>query len=102
MMVMKKETILTHLSKAKEKYAPEGFLLLGLFGSFAKGEETHYSDIDVAYRIEHERFSQKYRDGFAKLLRIDEIRKELENELHKKVDLVPDANPEVTEGMIRV
>jgi predicted nucleotidyltransferase len=99
---MKKAEILHTLAKVKEKYQEEGFILLGLFGSYAKETQDQYSDIDVAYTIEYDKFSQKYKDGFSKILRIDEIRKELEKTFHTKVDLVPDNNKKVVEGMIRV
>ncbi len=99
---MEKAEILHTLTKAKEKYQDEGFILLGLFGSYAKETQDQYSDIDVAYTIEYDTFSQKYKDGFSKILRIDEIRKELEKTFHTKVDLVPDSNKKVVEGMIRV
>jgi len=99
---MEKRDILHTLTKIKEKYEEEGFILLGLFGSYAKESEDQYSDIDVAYTIEYDKFSRKYKDGFSKILRIDEIRKELEDRFHTKVDLVPDSNKKVVEGMIRV
>ena len=99
---MEKRDILHTLTKIKEKYEEEGFILLGLFGSYAKESEDQYSDIDVAYTIEYDKFSRKYKDGFSKILRIDEIRKELEDRFHAKVDLVPDSNKKVVEGMIRV
>ena len=99
---MEKRDILHTLTKIKEKYEEEGFILLGLFGSYAKGSQDQYSDIDVAYTIEYDKFSRKYKDGFSKILRIDEIRKELEDRFHTKVDLVPDSNKKVVEGMIRV
>jgi len=99
---MEKVEILHTLTKAKEKYQDEGFILLGLFGSYAKETQDQYSDIDVAYTIEYDKFSQKYKDGFSKILRIDEIRKELEKTFHTKVDLVPDSNKKIVEGLIRV
>ena len=99
---MEKTEIIHTLIKAKEKYQDEGFILLGLFGSYAKETQDQYSDIDVAYTIEYDKFSQKYKDGFSKILRIDEIRKELEKTFHTKVDLVPDSNKKIVKGMIRV
>jgi predicted nucleotidyltransferase len=99
---MKKTDILQTLAEAKKKYQDEGFILLGLFGSHAKEVADEYSDIDLAYTIEYDRFSQKYKDGFSKILRIDEIRKELEHTFHAKVDLVPDSNKKILEGMIHV
>ena len=99
---MTKNEILHILSDVKPKYEEEGLILLGLFGSYAKETQKRTSDIDIAYRIDYERFSDSYRDGFSKILRIEEIRGELERRLGKRVDLVPGSNPKVTEGMIGV
>lgn len=77
---------LKKLKKLKKTYLTEGFELVGLFGSYAKGYEDDFSDIDIAYKIDHNIF---FRDNaFKKLLRIEEIKKELEINFHKKVDLV--------------
>jgi len=99
---MTKDEILHILSDVKPKYEEEGLILLGLFGSFAREAQKVSSDIDIAYRIDYERFSDKYRDGFSKILRIEEIRGELEKRLGKRVDLVSDSNKKVTAGMISV
>lgn len=82
------ETIIETLSKYKNLYANEGFSIVGIFGSCAKGTDNKFSDIDIAYSLEHKKFSQIYSDGFSKLLRIEDIKKELEKVFHKKVDLV--------------
>lgn len=42
------------------------FIILGLFGSYAKNKQTQFSDIDVAYTSDYDRFSLKYKDGFSK------------------------------------
>ena len=41
---MNKEEILQKLKELKLKYEAEGFEILGLFGSYARGEETESSD----------------------------------------------------------
>ena len=70
----------------KEKYLVEGFEIVGLFGSYARNTEDPFSDIDIAYRIDHDKF---YKDNaFKKLLRIEAIKKELEAHFKKRVDLV--------------
>ncbi|MAG07325.1 hypothetical protein CMI46_00740 [Candidatus Pacearchaeota archaeon] len=50
----------------------------GIFGSFARGEETKNSDIDILIELE----------GKKSLFDLIEIEMELEKELNKKVDLL--------------
>lgn len=70
----------------KPQYKKEGIDLVGVFGSYARGDADVFSDVDIAYKIDHEKF---YKDNaFKKLIRIEEIRKELEVALKKSVDLV--------------
>jgi predicted nucleotidyltransferase len=79
-------SLILKIRELKPKYKKEGLILLGLFGSYARGEEDPFSDIDIAYKIDHDKF---YKDNaFKKLIRIEEIKKELESNLHKKVDIV--------------
>ncbi len=85
---MNLETLIATLSKYKKLYANEGFSIVGIFGSCARGTDNKFSDIDLAYSLEHQKFSENYSDGFSKLLRIDAIKKELEKVFHKKIDLV--------------
>jgi predicted nucleotidyltransferase len=80
--------ILLLLSEAKKYYEKEGVVLLGIFGSYAKNSYDQFSDIDIAYMLEYDTFSKKYKDGFSKILRLEEIRKSLEKRFQKKVDLV--------------
>ncbi|MGB3752107.1 MAG: nucleotidyltransferase domain-containing protein [Arcobacteraceae bacterium] len=98
----KKSEILDQLKKLKPKYQKEGLILLGLFGSYAKDTQTQHSDIDIAYKLDYDKFSQKYVGGFSKLLRIDDIKKELQNVFKKPIDLVPDSNTAIIKDMIYV
>ncbi|MDD2699394.1 MAG: nucleotidyltransferase domain-containing protein [Arcobacteraceae bacterium] len=61
--------------------------MLGLFGSYAKETQNSFSDIDIAYKIDYDKFSQHYKDGFSKILRIDDIKEELEQTLKQKLIL---------------
>lgn len=99
---MHKNEILSKLKKLKPKYEQEGLILLGLFGSYAKDTQTKYSDIDIAYKLDYDKFSLKYKDGFAKLLRIDDIKKELQSIFKTPIDLVPDSNKSVLKDLINV
>ena len=97
-----KKGILLKLKELKPFYAKEGLILLGLFGSYAKDKQTKLSDIDVAYKLDYDKFSKKYTGGFAKLLRIEDIKKELQGIFHKPVDFVPDSNKAILKDLIYV
>ena len=97
---MKKSEVLEKLKNIKSKYESEGVKLLGLFGSYSKDEADKFSDIDILYSLDYEKFSKKYKDGFSKLLRIEDIKSELEKLFGKKVDLVPSQNKNLQEDLV--
>jgi len=99
---MDKKDILIQLKKLKTKYEQEGLIILGLFGSYANDTQNKFSDIDVVYKLDYDTFSQKYKDGFTKLLRINDIKSELQKIFKKKIDLVPGNNHSIIKGLIRV
>ena len=99
---MQKSDIISTLQKLKPLYQEEGFILLGLFGSYARGTQNRFSDIDIAYRLDYEKFSKKYKDGFSKLLRIEDIKSELQTLFKKPIDLVPDNNKAILKDLIDV
>lgn len=99
---MTKDEILSELKKLKPKYEKEGLILLGLFGSYAKENQTIFSDIDIAYKIDYDKFSKRYQDGFSKILRLQDIKNELQKSFNTKVDFVPDNNKNIFEGIIHV
>jgi len=94
--------ILLTLKKLKPTYEKEGLTLLGLFGSYARNTQTKFSDIDIAYKLDYDKFSLNYRGGFAKLLRIDTIKEELQTIFKTPIDLVPDANKSILKDLINV
>jgi len=99
---MTKFEILKTLKTLKPKYEKEGLSLIGLFGSYARESQKKYSDIDIAYQIDYDKFSKKYKGGFSKLLRIDSIKEELENIFKTKVDFIPNSNEKILKDMIHV
>lgn len=99
---MNKNEILSKLKELKPTYEKEGLILLGLFGSYAKNTQTKFSDIDVAYKLDYDRFSLNYKGGFAKLLRIDDIKKELQSIFKTPIDLVPDSNKSILKDLISI
>ena len=84
---MDKDTIIKKLHLFNQNNKEHGFILYSLFGSYARGTEDIFSDIDLTYKIDHDIFFKD--NAFAKLAKIDAIKKELELLFHKKVDLIP-------------
>ena len=101
-LLMNTNEILLKLKELKPAYEKEGLILIGLFGSYAKNTQTKFSDIDVAYKLDYDKFSLNYKDGFSKLLRIDDIKKELQSIFKIPVDLVPDSNKAILKELINV
>ena len=99
---MKKEEILNKLKELKPIYQNEGLEILGVFGSYAKETNTKYSDIDIAYKLDYDKFSKKYIGGFSKILRIDEIKDELKTIFKTEVDFVSDSNKKIMKDLIYV
>ena len=99
---MQKSDIISMLKELKPAYEKEGLILLGLFGSYARDTQTKFSDIDIAYRLDYDTFSTKYKDGFSKLLRIEDIKKELQALFKSPIDLVPDTNKSILKDLINV
>jgi predicted nucleotidyltransferase len=77
------------VKKLKAKYEHEGFIILGVFGSYARGDETEGSDIDILYNLNKE-FTAAY-DGFDAFKRLAEIREELKLALRKDIDIVDES-----------
>lgn len=80
-----KPEILDKIQQIKRKYESEGFIVLGVFGSYARGEETSESDVDILYDLT-EHFYATYR-GLEAYGEIEKIRQEFIRELSKSVDL---------------
>ncbi len=94
--------IYNKLKKLKPIYQKDGIEIIGLFGSYATNSQTKFSDIDILYKLDYDKFSQKYKGGFAKLLKIDEIKQELQNIFKKPIDLVPHNNQKLLENIVYV
>ncbi|QKE29327.1 nucleotidyltransferase domain-containing protein [Arcobacter acticola] len=99
---MNKNEILNKLKELKPIYQNEGLEILGVFGSYAKETNTKYSDIDIAYKLDYDKFSKKYIGGFSKILRIDEIKDELKTIFKTEVDFVSDSNKKIMKDLIYV
>lgn len=70
-----------------EKY---GIDYLGMFGSVARGEEKKDSDVDLLVKFG--------KDNKLGLFELDELQRELENRLGRRVDLVTKMNKHIKES----
>ncbi len=100
--MIQKDEIISKLKELKPIYQTEGIEILGVFGSYATENNTKYSDIDIAYKLDYDKFSQKYIGGFSKILRINEIKEELQLIFNNEVDFIPDANKKIMKDLIYV
>lgn len=80
-----KQELLKKISDYKKIKQIDGFILLGVFGSFARNEERNDSDIDILFEL-NEQFLVQY-PGWQAYSKLEEIREELENLLKYPVDL---------------
>lgn len=82
-MIMQKQDILNYLKSNQEYYHNQfGIQFIGLFGSFSRNEANENSDIDILYKIE--------KDKKLSMFKYLKLTKQLEENLHKKIDLVRD------------
>lgn len=66
----------------------DGINILGVFGSYARGDHTSDSDIDILYEIEDiKAFMKKYK-GFSAFSKLADTKEFLKKELCKEVDFV--------------
>lgn len=77
--------LLNRIKLLKNEYQKEGIILIGVFGSYARGDHTSDSDIDILFELT-ENFYKKY-PGWGAYPVIDKCQESLTNLLGKKVDL---------------
>ena len=76
-MILKQEDIFKALQKDRDLLKGYGVKSLGLFGSFARGENSEDSDLDFVVEFEKKSF-----DGYM------DLKEHLERTFGRKVDLV--------------
>ena len=79
------EEIRRILEGKRAALAEEGFVITGFFGPYARGEESHESDIDILFSIS-DGFVDRH-GGMGALARIEAVRLMLEEELCIQVSL---------------
>ncbi len=77
--------LLDKLKEKKRLLLKDGFEIVGVFGSYARGDETKDSDIDLLYDIKPI-FMQKY-EGFQAFAKLNDIREELKVFLKRDIDI---------------
>lgn len=87
---MKDSKMLNNIKNIKETLLNDGFIIDGIFGSYARGENRQDSDVDILYHLD-ERFYTKY-SGFFGFKKLDDIKSSISKKLNKKVDLAPLSN----------
>jgi len=73
------DTMFKNLQILKQKYHAIGFLIIGVFGSRARGDENENSDIDILYDV-NDNFLQTY-VGWSAILQMETIKKEIQKAL---------------------
>ena len=84
-------SLIERIRQQKKLLLEEGFEIVGVFGSFARGEERVDSDLDLLYDIKPV-FLKKY-GGFGAFAQINSIRKQLSDVLGREIDLATIDNP---------
>jgi hypothetical protein len=84
------QKVLATIKSLKEKLQAEGFIIDGIFGSYARGEANAESDIDILYHLD-DSFYKKY-NGFIGFKRLDEIKELIGKQTNTKIDLAPKNN----------
>jgi len=87
---MLENSIFNKIKSLKNTLKDEGFIIDGIFGSFARGENTKNSDVDILYHL-NDVFYKKY-SGFIGFKKLDEIKKYISKSIGKKIDLAPKTN----------
>jgi len=78
--------VINKVRMAKKKYEKTGFVILGIFGSYARAEADEKSDLDLLYELSPD-FREKFK-GFRAIAEINRIKEELEYHFRMKIDLV--------------
>jgi len=84
---MNRNDTIEKIKHIKKELKENGFIIDGVFGSYARNEQTKNSDIDILYHLEN-KFLEKY-EGFLGFKKLEEIKNYLRKKLNKNVDFAP-------------
>ncbi len=85
---MTKNEILDKLILLKPALKKDGITLLGIFGSYARGDYTQESDIDILYKLDDAREFTQRNGGFGAFTKLIEIKESISGILKKPIDFV--------------
>jgi predicted nucleotidyltransferase len=84
-MKVTKENIMSYLQELQKELQSKGIVQLALFGSYAKGEQNVYSDIDIAIKKDREYFSSVSPYYYFELVNF--IKDKIRTKFHKNIDV---------------
>ncbi len=82
--------LINSIKSIKTDLLDDGFIIEGIFGSYARCDNTKDSDVDILYHLDS-KFYDKY-SGFFGFKKLDEIKKIISKHLNKNIDLAPSTN----------
>ena len=66
----------------------EGITLLGIFGSYGRGDYTADSDVDILYDIDNPKAFAQNNGGFAAFSKLESLKEMISQKIGKKIDFV--------------
>jgi len=80
--------IIHKIVELKPRLKEDGIEILGIFGSYARGDYTEQSDVDILYQLDNpKKFAQEH-NGWGAFTKLLETKEYISKQLNKKVDLV--------------
>lgn len=76
------------LNLLKPQLKKEGISLIGIFGSYARGDYNSSSDVDILYKIDNVKEFYFKNRGFNSFTKLTELKEFIEKELNKSIDFV--------------
>ena len=85
---MSANEVFEKLRDLKITFQKDGINILGVFGSYARGDYTNNSDIDILYEIQDIQEFMKKHQGFSAFSKLADTKDFLKKALNKEVDFV--------------
>jgi len=76
------------ISSLKPVLKKEGISLLGIFGSYGRGDYTADSDVDILYDIDNPKAFAQNNGGFAAFSKLEALKEMISQKIGKKIDFV--------------
>jgi len=80
--------IIHKIVELKPKLKEEGIEILGIFGSYARGDYSDQSDVDILYQLDNPQKFAREHDGWGAFGKLAEVKELLAHTLNKPVDFV--------------